>query len=296
MSELVLEEQLELRQPALVMAFAGWPDAAEASSRAVTLLRTKLGATRVGEIAPEGFYDLTVIRPRIAVRSGVFRSFEYPSSAIYAWHNTRRGGRDVLLLQASEPSLRWPLYVESVLDLVERCGVSAVYSMGSLFDGVPHTRPARISMAVAQPELRRRMLRLHLTPVDYEGPGSIHTAVLDACRQRQVPAASFWGHVPAYAQVNWSPRTSLALLEVLLSAMDLSLDLTDLRDQAAQLDALLDRLVESDDDLKQQIREYERRHEDDPGDEEPTLPSAEAVLNEVEWLLRKGPEEDAPDQ
>src|SRR5579871_933835 len=194
MSELILEEQLDLKQPALVMAFAGWPDAAEASSRAVSILRTKLGATRIGEIGPEGFYDLTVIRPRIAVRSGVFRSFEYPSSAIYAWQNTRRGGRDMLLLQASEPSLRWPTYVESVLDLVERCGVSAVYSMGSLFDGVPHTRPTRISMAAAQPELRARLLRLGVAAVDYEGPGSIHTALLDECRRRQIPAASFWGH------------------------------------------------------------------------------------------------------
>src|SRR5690242_3260819 len=87
MSDLILEERLDLKHPALVTAFTGWPDAVEASSRAVGFLRTKLEARRVGEIAPEGFYDLTVTRPRGSVRGGILRSFEYPSSTIYAWRN-----------------------------------------------------------------------------------------------------------------------------------------------------------------------------------------------------------------
>ncbi len=292
MSELILEEPLTLRRPVLVAAFAGWPDAAESSTRAVDFLRVVLDAGRAGAIAPDGFYDLTSTRPTISVRRGVVRGLEYPGTTLYAWHNEDSGGHDLLLLQGHEPSLRWPAYVEAVLEVVTRCDVQMIYSLGSLYDGVPHTRAVRTSMAVAQPELRRAMERLSLAAVNYEGPGSIHTAILDACRQRNVPAASFWGHVPAYAQVNWNPRVSLALLEVLLSAIELPFDLAPLRGKAAQVDDLLDRLVAADEDLQRQVRIYEQRYD---GETSPAaLPSAETILSEVEAFLRGGQQE--PDQ
>ncbi|MDB5076839.1 MAG: hypothetical protein JWO42_3018 [Chloroflexi bacterium] len=290
MSDLILEADLQLQQPALIAAFTGWPDAVEASSRVVSFLREKLEATRVGTIRSDGFYDFASARPRVNIRGGVMRGLEYPGTIIYSWRNPEGPGRDLLLLEASEPNLRWPAYVDAILDLVTRCDVQAVYSFGSLFDGVPHTRPPHISMAVAQPELRRSMARLGLSPVNYEGPSSIHTALLDGCRTRRIPAANFWGHVPAYAQLSWNPRITLALLETVLALLEMPFDLQELRNQATQVDDLLDRLVEADSDLQRQVRGYERRHDKDA----PTgsLPSADAILSQVEEFLRSSQEDD----
>jgi proteasome assembly chaperone (PAC2) family protein len=294
MSELILDSTIRLRRPALIAAFSGWSDAVEASTRAIDFLRTTLGAVRVGEIPPGDFYDMTSTRPHIAVRAGVMQSFAYPTATIYAWNNADRKGPDLVLLESAEPSLRWPDYVGMVNELLIRCNVRGVYMLGSLFDGVAHTRPPRVSMAVAQQELRRRLARFGATPVDYEGPGTIHTALLEGCARQGVPAASLWGHVPAYAQVSWNPRTTLALLEIVLQAIELPLNLDTIRGQAAQLDALLDRLVESDDDLRRQVEEYEQRHDQDATAS--SLPSAEAILSEVEEFLRGGQDVDPADE
>jgi proteasome assembly chaperone (PAC2) family protein len=181
-----------------------------------------------------------------------------------------------------------------VMELIKRFDVRAVYSLGSLFDGIPHTRPPRISMAVAQPELRRSLAALGLSPVNYEGPSSIHSALLEGCQNQRISAASFWGHVPAYAQLSWNPRVTLALLETVLALLELRVDLQELRNQATQVDELLDRLVEGDSDLQRQVRGYERRHDKDA----PTgsLPSADAILSQVEEFLRTTHDDEPDDQ
>jgi hypothetical protein len=61
-----------------------------------------------------------------------------------------------------------------------------------------------------------------------------------------------------------------------------------------QLDALLDRLVESDDDLRRQVQEYEQRH--DRATPASSLPSAEAILSEVEEFLRGSQDADPTDE
>ena len=54
-----------LRAPALVCAFKGWNDAADAASTAVTFVGSALNAERFARIDPEEFFDFQNTRPRI---------------------------------------------------------------------------------------------------------------------------------------------------------------------------------------------------------------------------------------
>ena len=53
-----------LRAPALVCAFKGWNDAADAASTALTFVAGTLGAQRFATIDPEEFYDFQATRPQ----------------------------------------------------------------------------------------------------------------------------------------------------------------------------------------------------------------------------------------
>ncbi|MGH2347162.1 MAG: PAC2 family protein [Chloroflexota bacterium] len=283
-NRLVLKGSLNLRRPAVVAAFTGWPDAADAASRTVDALRDMLDARPAGHIDGDDFYDLSTNRPIVAVRRGLARASRYPTTTIHAWRSPDETVPDLLLLSGPEPNLRWREYIDVVLRLAAQCEARIIYSLGSMFAAVPHTRPVRVAMAAAQVEERRRLERLSTVPISYEGPGSIHTAILDACRRRRVPAATLWGQVPAYAQLSWSPRVTLALVEVLRAALDLPLDLDGLRAKAGQVDALLDRLVQGDDDVRRTVHTYEQRYDGDPPPS--SLPSAESIVSEVEAFLR----------
>ena len=71
-----------LRAPALICAFKGWNDAADAASSAIRFVATALGATRFATIDPEEFYDFQATRPRTRTRSP--RS-KRPASASAFW-------------------------------------------------------------------------------------------------------------------------------------------------------------------------------------------------------------------
>jgi len=73
---LVLQQRPELGSPRLVAASAGWPDAAESATRAVSFLREHLGAVKLAEIRPDTFFDLTDARPKVIVLARMgFASF-----------------------------------------------------------------------------------------------------------------------------------------------------------------------------------------------------------------------------
>src|SRR5579883_2768848 len=72
-----------LRSPALVCAFTGWNDAADAASAALLFFVEALGATPFASIDPEEFYDFQNTRPRIRLVDGQTRSIEWPEVRLY---------------------------------------------------------------------------------------------------------------------------------------------------------------------------------------------------------------------
>ena len=65
-----------LRAPALVCAFKGWNDAADAASTALTFVGSTLAARRFATIDPEEFYDFQAARPQVKLVDGHARRGE----------------------------------------------------------------------------------------------------------------------------------------------------------------------------------------------------------------------------
>ncbi len=119
---------------------------------------------------------------------------------------------------------------------------------------------------------------------------------LDARRRRRIlEPATLWGQVPAYAQLSWSPRVTLALIEVLRAALNLPLDLDGLRAKAGQVGVRcwIIGFIQGDDDVRRTARTYEQRYDGDPPPS--SLPSAESIVSEVEAFLRGDRPNDAGD-
>src|SRR3954447_24252859 len=104
--DLIWGDRPPLRNPVLVCAFSGWNDAAEAASAAVSFLVGSFGAFEVARIDPEDFFDFTAVRPTIRLVAGVPRVIEGPATTIHAAH-IPAAERDLVLVQGTEPSLRW---------------------------------------------------------------------------------------------------------------------------------------------------------------------------------------------
>ena len=168
-----------LRAPALICAFKGWNDAADAASSALTFVGQALGAQRFATIDPEEFYDFQATRPRIKLVDGQAREIVWPEVELYE-ARIPRAPRDLILLVGTEPSFRWRTFGQLVVELAEAIGAQLMVTLGALLADVPHTRPVSVTGLASDAAL---VARLGLQQSSYEGPTGI-VGVLHAAFQR----------------------------------------------------------------------------------------------------------------
>jgi proteasome assembly chaperone (PAC2) family protein len=273
-----------LRAPAVVCAFKGWNDAGDAASSALQFVGTALGATRFASIDPEEFYDFQATRPQVRVADGGVREIAWPVVEIFE-ARVPRAPRDLVLVMGSEPSMRWRGFCQLVIDLAEVLGAQLLVSLGALLADVAHSRPIAITGIASDPAL---VDRLELLASSYEGPTGIVGALQAACGQAGLPAASLWAAVPHYIASAPNPKAALALVRKLEGLVGVSVDASELEQNAADYERQVDRAVQSDPDVQAFVERLERAADDDPESLDPRdLPSGDRIASEFQRFLKQ---------
>ncbi|MFH1487025.1 MAG: PAC2 family protein [Chloroflexota bacterium] len=285
MEGLIVEEVPELRNPYLLFAFRGWPDAAEAASGAVRYLIRKLEAKRFAEIDPEKFFDFSVVRPMTSVVSPYQREIRWPSNRFYYWKN-ELGQRDFMFFLGIEPNLMWRTFASGILDLAQQCGADTLLGLGALLDNVPHTRDIKLSGSGNSQEVVAHLESLGVYSSNYQGPTGIHSALYEACQKRTVPMLSLWGHSPHYVQGIGNPKVSYALLAKLKQLLGLEFNLEDLRLASVSFQEEIDKVLATQPEIQSYVRHLEEQYDGQEGTAL-DIPSPEALVKELEAFLRK---------
>ena len=270
-----------LTSPVLVVALAGWFDAAGVATTALDHLTE--AAVTIGEIDPDPFYDFTQERPTIEIDGGDVLAITWPTNAFRV---VRTGGaHDLVVLSGVEPHLAWSTFAACALRVVDRFGCEAVVTLGATADPVPHTRLPIVVGSTASPGLART---LGLSAPTYQGITGL-LGVLHAELERvDVPTISLRVGIPHYLTHAEHPLAVSALLRHLNHVLGLTLS-ADLHDQIERWSALHDEAVAEDDRLRAYVSmlesDYDRQAEE-------TL-SADDVAARFEEFLRE--EEDGSD-
>ena len=232
-----------LRRPLLIAAFTGWNDAADAASNSVRHLIEAWDAQALAEIDPEEFTDFATVRPHVRLAPDRSRSIVWPTVGVWSAHTP---GGDVILLLGPEPALRWRLFSEQIIGIAQRFDVSMVLTLGALLADVPHTRPVQIIGTATDQEL---LDRFDLQRSRYEGPTGIVGILQDAFTKADLPSASLWAAVPAYASQMPSPKASLALVQRACEMLGSPSPVARLQAEADEYDSRVSSFVADDGDL-----------------------------------------------
>jgi predicted ATP-grasp superfamily ATP-dependent carboligase len=280
-----------LRAPALVCAFTGWNDAADAASTALTFVGKALGAEQFATIDPEEFYDFQATRPRIKLVEGRTREIVWPAVEIYE-ARVPRAPRDLILLAGAEPSFRWRTFSKLVVDLAEVLGTQLVVTLGALLADVPHTRAVNITGLASDPSL---VTRLGLESSSYEGPTGITGVLHTPCQQAGIPSASLWAAVPHYVAAAPNPKAALALVRRLEGLVGVAVDASELETAAADYERQVNIAVQGDPEVQAFVEQLEQAAGLGPTGETGTLPSGDSIARDLQRFLRqRGPEGDPP--
>ena len=272
-----------LRAPALVAAFKGWNDAADAASAALSFVAGTLEARRFATIDPEEFYDFQATRPQVKMVAGETREIVWPTVELFE-ARVPRAPRDLLLMVGAEPSMRWRTFTDVIVELAEALGTQLVVTLGALLADVPHTRPVSVTGLASDPVL---IARLGLNRSSYEGPTGIVGVLHSACQRAGLPSASLWAAVPHYVAASPNPKASLALVRKLEGLVGVAVDASELEEGAAEYERRVNVAVQSDPEVQAFVERLEQvTGEDSVGGEGP-LPSGDTIARDLQRFLRQ---------
>ena len=272
----------ELRSPVLVCSFRGWNDAAGAASAALETIAGTMESELLAELDPEEFFDFQANRPTITLTDGMTRHIDWPSNQLVGVR-APNAERDLLLLDGTEPNLRWRTFSDSFVDAAEQMGVEMVVTLGALIAEVAHTMPVPITGLASDEEL---VERLDLQRSSYEGPTGVVGVIHDTCRQRGIQSASLWAAVPHYVAAVPNPKAALALLRRLEGLTGVAVDASELEEETQTYEEQVGRAVAANPEIEELVgRIEEEQAEQFTMPEE--VPSADALARDFQRFLRQ---------
>jgi len=287
MAKLVLTKRPSLRAPYLIAGFGGWPNGGNASTDTVDFLQSTLKAEQIGEITSDDLYIYSsptlASRPITVISEGVLESLRFPSNTLFAYQ--RLGAEhDLLLLQGIEPDLHWQQFADAIVECLQTFKAQRLYTIGGYLDYAPHTRMPRLSAVVTHEALKDELEVYDVDLTDYEGPTSIQSYLLAACRAQGIEGISLWGGAPSYVQGSY-PRLTQALLQCLSQLWHLPLDLGEIEEQAIELEATLHEQIDTNPELADYIKRLEQVYDQAEGPQ-PDM-NTDAIVDEIQQFLRR---------
>jgi proteasome assembly chaperone (PAC2) family protein len=289
MSDVIWTDRPSLRSPVMVCAFKGWNDAGEAATAAVGFIRRHFASTEVASIDPEEYYDFTAVRPDVRLTEGMTREIDWPSNAISTAEVPGAEG-DLVMLEGTEPSLRWRRFTREVIDTANELGVRRVITLGALLADVPHSRPVSITGLASDDAV---MGRLGYERTTYQGPTGIVGVLHHACAQAGLATASLWASVPHYVAAAPNPKVALALVRAFEGVAGVAVDAGELEEAAEDYERQVTAAVASDPEVKAFVERLESAVDElDPVEDEERIPSADTIARDFQRFLRqRGPDE-----
>ena len=280
MSELEWEREWPGRTSILVVAFAGYFDAASAATGAVDHLIEFTDATRLASIDGDPFFDAQQVRPHVVLEDGVTRTIVWPENAVHA-NDESGAGRELVLLSGIEPHYRWRQFTGLLVEVAEHTGAQVVITLGAMPSQIPHSRMPLVHASSANPELAQRF-GLHRPR--YQGITGIVGSLQAELDARSYPAISMQVGVPYYAAGAQNWKASAALLRNLEHVTGIPTGHGLLQERVAEWEQLVDEAVAENPEASGYLPQLEAEYDRQAAEQ---LPSSEDLAAEFERYLRE---------
>ncbi len=275
-----IDEISPLRRPVMLVALQGWFDATKAATGAIDWLMQTRNCVTVATIDSDPFFDFTQERPEVWVDEDNERHIRWPVNEVVAVREAN-DGRDLVVISGIEPHLHWPTFVACIVRCARELQCSAVVTVGSMLDALPHSRTPIVTGSTTNNALASK---LGLSRPQYQGPTGIVGVLLERLEHERIPAVSLRVGVPHYLASSEHPKSSAALLRHIERVLNVPTQHAGLYEEIQRWSELHDAAVEEDEQTTEYVRmlelEYDRHNET-------AVPSADDLGDAFERFLRE---------
>jgi len=278
----------EIKDPLLVVMMSGWIDTSSAAANAMDAITQASGATKFLTFDSDTFVDFRARRPIMELREGVNTKLVWSTPEISLGHDIN--GKDILFLTGPEPDTKWNFFSETIADLSVKFGVRRMIGIGAYPFATPHTRAVYISCTSPDKDL---VAGLPYIKSSVDVPAGMAAALEHALHNRKIPALGLWARVPHYVASMPYPAASAALLSALCDSGGISIDISEMREQATLQRERLDQLIGGNTDHSQMLTQLEQSFDEQLANGTTEInfggpiPSGDEIAAEFEKYLRE---------
>jgi predicted ATP-grasp superfamily ATP-dependent carboligase len=233
----------------MIAGWHQWADAGAISSGLPEYLIKHLGAQKIGEIKPEGFYLFQIpgthhfLRPEVKLNEGYRESLSSRRNEFFYAGDDNKG---LVIFLGDEPHLDAERYADAFFDVVEALDIRRVVVIGGVYGAMPYDKDRDVSCVYSLRNMKEELSNYAVRFSNYEGGATIGTYLVDKAEQRELEFVVFYAFVPAY---DFSQLSSLLqgmriendykawydLMRRFNHMFRLGVDLSDLERQSAEL-------------------------------------------------------------
>ncbi|MEZ6097706.1 MAG: PAC2 family protein [Pirellulaceae bacterium] len=273
-----MSQAQSLTKPWLV---AVWPGMGNVAISAGFYLMAKLEMHLFAEFSARELFDLN----HVEVKGGLIRPGDLPRSRCFVWKDPWKK-RDIVVFigEAQPPTGKYAL-CRRIVQFAEELGVERLFTFAAMATQMHPTHDSRVFGATTDEDSLAELRQLELQLLEDGHIGGLNGVLLGAVAESGLRGTCLLGEMPhLFAQLPF-PKASLAVLEVFKTIADIELDLTELSEQARemeqQLGKLLAQIEQAIEQQQQAQQEAENPYGVQPAEEERMSPQDEQRIEQL---------------
>jgi predicted ATP-grasp superfamily ATP-dependent carboligase len=236
-----------LKEPALIAAFATPTKGGSTAVSAVSYLAQQWNAEPVTEFAAEHLYSNARIRPQLITQEDGQRTLQWPTNTVYL---ARPEGteRALLLLAGVEPSFGWQDLIETIQAFCRRNGIKQAILLHSAPATVSHRRDAQVAAVYGSADLESSF-QLPAT-VFHDGPQSFGSVLSMHLNAEGIETADLIALEPFYTPELPDANAALSLIGALDHHFGTTTSRTDLQSMVEQQRQMYEQMISGSEHLR----------------------------------------------
>jgi proteasome assembly chaperone (PAC2) family protein len=251
-----MADELKLNKPWLV---AVWPGMGHVAIQAGYFLVAKLGMHILAEFSAHELFDVE----HVEVKQGLIRMGRLPRSRFFVWKDPRDRHDIVVFIGEAQPPKGRYAFCQRLIDFAKQLGIERVYTFAAMATPMHPEHASRVFGAATDAESLAELKRLELEVLEDGQIGGLNGVLLGVAAENELRGACLLGEMPHIFAHFPFPKASQAVLEAFATVANLELDLTELSEQAKEVEHKLGDLLE-----KVQEALEDQQQDQDGGEEE----------------------------
>jgi proteasome assembly chaperone (PAC2) family protein len=241
-----MAEEIKLNHPWLV---AVWPGMGNVAISGGYYLMSKLSMHILAEFSSHELFDIE----HVEVKGGLIRSGRMPRSRFFVWNDPEKKRDIVIFIGEAQPPRGKYAFCRTLIEFARKLGVERVFTFAAMATQMHPEHASRVFAAATDPDTLAALKRLELTILEDGHIGGLNGLLLGVAAEIGMRGACLLGEMPhIFAQLPF-PKASLAVLQAFATIANITIDYTELAEQATQMEHKLgDLLAQVEHALSQQ--------------------------------------------